>query len=428
MLKIGMFVGEDGNWTFLREIYDDLVTRYPVEVFKKREYDVPLFHGRLNRWAHSDGIRAVLRRNDVSYFEWASELLAPASQLPKRHKIVTRLHSYEIYAWAPKVNWDHVDGVILVSQAMKRKFEALYPAQAHKATVVYYGKPLDKFTPVQREFNFNLGMLCGIHPIKRIYEVILAVHELRAQGIGICTLAGAHLRAPGSASFAVHRLVEMLKLEDAVTFHGHVGPAQWLRIDVFISTVTGRAAECAAGGDGNRLLLPVTQLGGADEMVRKRSIHGQRNIARRSCATRDKLWRGTARRVCGPSSKVRHSQHLRKHRAVLEGWRRAVGRWRPPCGSDVAVSGYLMQADSVDMSKCPARNTCSRWCAGRRRGHKVRLLSIQQGQIQWSDDLLHWHAARFGFSQSPLLARSVLRGLEPLALAVLPFLRQSPLC
>ncbi len=240
MLKVGVFVGEGGNWTFLREIYDDLVARYPVEVYQKREYDVPLLHGRLNRWAYREGIRSVLRRNDVSYFEWASELLAPASQLPKRHKIVTRLHSYEIFAWAPKVNWDHVDGVILVSQAMKRKFEALYPAQAHKTTVVYYGKPLDKFTPAQREFDFSLGMLCGIHPIKRIYEVILAVHELHAQGYRPhLYIGGARIYvAPGSRYwFAVHRLVEMLKLEDAVTFHGHVAdPAQWLRgIDVFIS-------------------------------------------------------------------------------------------------------------------------------------------------------------------------------------------------
>ncbi|MBI5292236.1 MAG: glycosyltransferase family 4 protein [Chloroflexi bacterium] len=239
-MKIGVFVGEEGNWTFLREIYDDLVARYPVEVFKKREYDVPLFYGRLNRWAHTDGIGSVLRRNDVSYFEWASELLVPASQLPKRHKIVTRLHSYEIYAWAPKVNWDHVDGVILVSQAMKRKFVALYPAQAHKVTVVYYGKPLDTFGYTQREFDFSLGMLCGIHPIKRIYEVILAAHALRGRGYQPhLHIGGGRIHGPPSDEyfFAVHRLVEMLKLEDAVTFHGHVtNPAQWLKgIDVFIS-------------------------------------------------------------------------------------------------------------------------------------------------------------------------------------------------
>ncbi|MBI2975728.1 MAG: glycosyltransferase family 4 protein [Chloroflexi bacterium] len=87
--------------------------------------------------------------------------------------------------------------------------------------------------------------------------------------------------------------------------------------------------------------------------------------------------------------------------------------------------GYLMQADSVDMSEVsgPQVHVQSVVRGLERRGHKVRLLSIQQGQIQWCDDLLCWHAARFGFSRSLLFraVESVLRGLQ--SRLRLPFFR-----
>ena len=71
----------------------------------------------------------------------------PAGPVDAR-AIVTRLHSYELYAWAPEVNWDHVDKVILVSQAMKGKFDDLYPAHAHKTEVVYSASSIEKFKPI----------------------------------------------------------------------------------------------------------------------------------------------------------------------------------------------------------------------------------------------------------------------------------------
>jgi len=47
--------------------------------------------------------------------------------------------------------------------------------------LVHNAIPVDKFTPVWHPFDFSLGMLCTIKPIKRIYEVILMVKELRDQ-------------------------------------------------------------------------------------------------------------------------------------------------------------------------------------------------------------------------------------------------------
>lgn len=236
--KLGIFVGEDGNWAFFKEIFDDFSAHYQVDVFKKRYLKIPLT-GRLSLLLHRRWMRNSLKRNDVCFFEWASELLAAASHMPKAAPIVTRLHSFELADWAHCVNWDHVDKIIFVSEAIRDKFVAQYPGQASKTVVIYNAISLDKFFPVQRPFDFSLGMLCTIKPIKRIYEVVLMVKELRDEGYSPTLHIGG---APANGNYqdryyvALRRLVEKLDLQEAVIFDGYVDPAAWLqKIDIFIS-------------------------------------------------------------------------------------------------------------------------------------------------------------------------------------------------
>jgi glycosyltransferase involved in cell wall biosynthesis len=236
--KLGILVGED-NWMFFHEIYDDLAVKYRTEVYKKKIFKTPILAARLNRWTFLRKIQTMLRHNEVCFFEWASELLMVASHLPKRCAIVTRLHSFELYDWAPNINWDAVDKVILVSRAMQKKFVELYPDHGQKAVVVYNGISTQRFKPSKcKKSNFNLGMLCSIKPVKRVYEVILVYSKLVELGYT------AHLHIGGEPDIgdfryaaAVYGLVEKLNLENNVTFHGHVGntPAWLQQIDIFIS-------------------------------------------------------------------------------------------------------------------------------------------------------------------------------------------------
>ncbi|MEZ4867712.1 MAG: glycosyltransferase family 4 protein [Caldilineaceae bacterium] len=247
MKKIGFFVGENGKWNFFREIYNDLKTGYTTEVYAVKEYNVPLLYGRLNRWLVERKMRTMLEHNDLCFFEWASELLVPASHMPKRCPIVTRLHSYELNVWAPKVNWHHVDKIIFVSQNIREKFIERYPEQANKTTVVYNGVALDKFTPslqsvaaLQSAATLNLGMLCWLHPVKRVYETIISLYELKTQGyLAHLHIAGGIVQGGYFDDYAIatHRLVKKLGLENEVTFYGHVSdPQHWFQnIDIFIS-------------------------------------------------------------------------------------------------------------------------------------------------------------------------------------------------
>jgi glycosyltransferase involved in cell wall biosynthesis len=237
--NLGVFVGEDKS-IFFYEILDHLKNQFNVKVFKRRSYNVPILYGRLNRWALNKEISSLLSQNDVCFFEWASDLLALASHMDKRSAIITRLHSFELFEWAPKINWQFVDIIILVSQTMQRRFNDLYPAQSHKTIVVHNGISLERFGPSEsHNFHFVFGMLCNITPIKRIYDVILMLDKLRENGFLFKLYIGGEPTCGEDYRYfaAIHGLVEKLNLGDFVVFDGYIKdtPAWLKKIDIFIS-------------------------------------------------------------------------------------------------------------------------------------------------------------------------------------------------
>ena len=162
------------------------------------------FHTRINNALLRNDMQSFLAANDVVFFEWASELLALASHLPKRCPIVTRLHRYELYQWADRINWDAVDRIILVSEAKRREFVARFPQQAQKIAVIPVGVDLQKFGYCDRAFDAgagsNIGILCHLAPRKRVYELILAFSELAQTSARRCTCTLRGLQATHSVT------------------------------------------------------------------------------------------------------------------------------------------------------------------------------------------------------------------------------------
>jgi glycosyltransferase involved in cell wall biosynthesis len=237
-MRLGIVVSEADPWIFFKDIYVNLKQNYETTIFRPRSVNLPFFYGRINRYLFFSDLRAYMRSNDLVFFEWASELLMCASHMPKYCPIVTRLHSFELYDWAPKVNWNKVNKIILVSHAMRQMFVDLYPEHKHKTEVVYNGVSLDEYKPsIQHDFNFNLGMLCRITPIKRIYETVLMFHSLIELGYDSCLHIAGEMADNYRYYVAVHRLVEKLNLGDRVIFYGRITETStWLqKIDIFIS-------------------------------------------------------------------------------------------------------------------------------------------------------------------------------------------------
>lgn len=286
VMKIGVAIEE--TWSFLHEIYDDLRVHHRTSLFQRKRTSLPAFNVRTNRFLLQRDLARFMRRNDVVFFEWASELLAAASHLPKTCGIVTRLHRYELYQWADKINWSAVDTVILVSQAKRREFLGRFPGLEAKIAVIPEAISLARFPYRPQPWRGQIGTLCHLKPRKRVYELLLAFHELAQERSDLHLHIGGG-RATGFDEYylALLNLVDKLDLHDRVTLHGAVSqPENWYpQIDIFVSNGYSEGLQVApmeamASGcytlshywDGAEELLPRAQLYYGDGELRQRIL------------------------------------------------------------------------------------------------------------------------------------------------------------
>ena len=235
-LRLGVVNPE--TWDFFKELFDYFGSRFQTSLFDKRELALPVFRGRAERYLLRRDLLQFLRRNDVVFFEWASDLLALATEFPKSARIITRLHRWELYAWADAVNWDAVDRIILVSEAKRREFSERFPAHASKIEVVPESIDLERFRYKARSFSGSIGTLCHLRPRKRVYDLILSFSELRRTHPNLTLHIGGN-PVPEQMDYyaSLKSLAERLSLGGSIQFDGFVErPWEWYRkIDVFVS-------------------------------------------------------------------------------------------------------------------------------------------------------------------------------------------------
>jgi glycosyltransferase involved in cell wall biosynthesis len=239
MTRLGVAIHQD-TWNFFNEIYADMQQRYKVSTFKQRNWKSPIFYERINRYLFRYDLTKFLKENDIVFFEWASELLVAATHLPKVCGIVARVHRYEMYRWVDKINWDHVDKIIVVSEAKQKEFIDKFPDQARKLVVIYEATSLEKFFLGPKTFNGDIGILGNLTPRKRVYELILTFYELRQKrsDLNLHLHIGGGMRGAFRDYYhALHHLVKELNLQESVTFYGKVtNTCDWFHnIDIFVS-------------------------------------------------------------------------------------------------------------------------------------------------------------------------------------------------
>jgi glycosyltransferase involved in cell wall biosynthesis len=283
-MKVGVVIDE--SWAFLNEIYADFEEHHTTSLFQPRQMNLPVFQDRFNRFYQEKQLQQFLQLNNVVFFEWASHLLAQASNFRKSCGIVTRLHRYEMYQWVDRIHWEVVDKIILVSQAKRKELLAKFPELEGKIEVVPEAVSLHRFQMKRRSFRGDIGILCHMAPRKRVYELILVFSEL------IKVHSQLHLHIGGGPR-PMHpdyypsllSLVNRLGLDENVTFYGRIeDPTRWYHnIDIYISNSYSEGLqvspiEAMASGcyclshwwDGANELLPNTNLYFTDrELIEK---------------------------------------------------------------------------------------------------------------------------------------------------------------
>ncbi|MEN6537582.1 MAG: glycosyltransferase family 4 protein [Bryobacteraceae bacterium] len=237
-MNLGVII--DGTSPFIAEVLEDWRQAFHTECFEFTPLKLPFLGARVNEKRYRFSLQSFLRRNDVVFFEWAGKQLAYASRLKTNTPLVARLHSWELFGFANQIRWDAVSRVVLVSEAMRRKFVGRFPEQSAKTEVVYPGKSLSRFRARPNQFSGRIGMICDLNPVKRVYDMILTLYSLTKKGYDLTLhLAGGPTNDPESQRYqvSIERAVDHLNLRGRVVFHGWItDPALFLQgIDIFVS-------------------------------------------------------------------------------------------------------------------------------------------------------------------------------------------------
>jgi glycosyltransferase involved in cell wall biosynthesis len=308
-MKMGLIV--DGEWLFIHELLADWQDYYDTEIFEFQERKYPISAGRINRWRFESSLEKFLKNKNVVFFEWAGPKTIIGSRMVAEKPTIVRLHSHELFAYAPKIFWDNINCIVLVSKAIEKKFLSLYPSTAGKTKVIPCGKSMSTFKMEYRTFRGNMAMLCELVPIKRVYEMILTLYLLKQKGCSLTLhLGGKPLRGVNNQRYfiSLQRAVEKLSLNDQVVFHGWIDDVpSWLnKMDIFISNsywegqqnalIEAMAAGCYCLShfwDGAEEILPrrhiystdnelqdlILEYCGLNEVKRKEHINRLREIA-----------------------------------------------------------------------------------------------------------------------------------------------------
>jgi glycosyltransferase involved in cell wall biosynthesis len=247
-MKIGVVVAQD-FWMHLHDIYECLEAEHRTLVFRERRSPFQFMSERTNRFLLRWDLSRFMRSQDVTLFEWSEYIFVAATRLKKSSPIVTRLHSHELWDYAMQANWGNVDRVILVSHSMESRLLARFPEMIGRTHVVHNGVPLKKFAPSGRAFDGTVGTLGRIDPYKRIYDLILAIYQLRLRGYNLrLSIAGAPTEARYARyDYEVRRLVDRLHLQPYVRFEGpvHDTPGWFRNVDIFVSNSCSEGLQVA---------------------------------------------------------------------------------------------------------------------------------------------------------------------------------------
>lgn len=167
-------------------------------------------------------ISRLMNKSDIVLFDWSERNLAIGSNHKTTKKIATRLHRYEIFFdYFHKINWQNVDVINLVNQALQKRFINHYPTLADRTVVIYDALDTDTYKPKpNKEFTGTIGMVGYMVERKRIYDFIVAFSELVQEFPGLSLrIAG---KGEGEYFIMVQELVDKLGLKSKVVFDGYV--------------------------------------------------------------------------------------------------------------------------------------------------------------------------------------------------------------
>lgn len=171
---------------------------------------------------------------DICWFEWCDELLIYGSNLniSKEKKIICRLHRYEVFTEQPsKVNWSHVDKLLIVTDHLKNLLKVSVPEIESYTSIETFknGVDLNRFKLEKREKGFNIAYIGYIHMRKNPVLLLQILKSLSEKDSKYKLFIAGKFQDSLAKLYFQYQITEM-KLENNVFFEGWQSDInQWLK-------------------------------------------------------------------------------------------------------------------------------------------------------------------------------------------------------
>ncbi|MBU1230363.1 MAG: glycosyltransferase [Proteobacteria bacterium] len=175
-------------------------------------------------------VRGVLERADLTWVEWVQDLAVLAASLPRRGRLVLRLHSFEAYTGLPAlVDWSRVDALVVVAPHVAEIMKLRIPDLAERVRVAVVPNGVDLKRFALRKSKARTGRIAFVGALRHTKNLPMvlqcfAAAARRDQGLTLHLAGqyeGGELEQTELAVYLPH-LIHALGLRERVVFHGQV--------------------------------------------------------------------------------------------------------------------------------------------------------------------------------------------------------------
>lgn len=227
------FLAEDNSFSFLSNIYNYFNERYEARIA-----DV----------SKKESIEDALLFADTLWIEWTANIANFITNLPKKHRIICRLHSYEAYLpTLQRINWNNVDKLIYISEQIRNYVEGNNPQLKNfkNAVTISEGVNPDLFEFRQRAPGLNFAFIGRLIMTKNISLLLQIIKYFADINPNYKFHIFGEFSNDGGMSpeipkrYFIHQVIK-LGIKNNIVMHGHLGRDELLKklndVNYIIST------------------------------------------------------------------------------------------------------------------------------------------------------------------------------------------------
>ena len=272
--KVALVIDNDH---FIKQNIPEWEEKFDLKIFNpprsppKIRNPLDLFRVLKNKWEIRTQLPKLAEWADIVFCEWATHYLRWLSKRDYKSILACRMHRFELDRHYDEIEWNNIDSVLFISDAMERKFHEKGKYKG-KTFVTYDNLNFENFPLVQKEKTMQIGMLGNIEPRKGVLEFVEYFGKMKIPKIKL-SIAG---NAKDEVYYRkIKRHIIENKLENKITIEGYVKDLNnWYKSnDCIISNSTHEGTQTSiVEGVSTGCWAISKNWDGADEIVDEKGL------------------------------------------------------------------------------------------------------------------------------------------------------------